>query len=172
MIKNYLPTEPVNQRWWTNPQTDEQWNGNEPYHIDEECGGKMFIKKKDESGNPIEYYPIERYEFNFGTLRYIRELDYIVVGTLYLKDSVRVWIADCLDEQQCANISRITSNSVWIYDTRENKVKTKSALNPDVRDQNKDDYEKIKYILSTKFENNFAANKIIEKVKELYNNNK
>ena len=39
-------------------------------------------------------------------------------------------------------------------------------------DSHGDDYEKIKYILSTKFENNFAANKIIEKVKELYNNNK
>lgn len=158
MIKNYLPKEDMCLRF---NQTDEQWDGDKPHAIWKDIHGIVPLYK----GNPV---PVEHYAFRYGDVNLYKaeDKDIILLANVNLTDHTHIFYCNTFLPEKF-EISRITGNSYWKYDSLSDKVHTKSAQYPIIKDPTDDDREKIKYILETKYDH-FAWNVLFKRLNELY----
>lgn len=173
MRKNYTPTKDKFIRYSPpfTPQTDEQWQGNEPYWIDKSYHALAVINP-----NTNEPIPLNRWVCRYGSgwtyTNPVTGLTEFPCFEFNLEDSVHIHLITPLgSEETTLFIDRLISNSSYKYQSDKNQFsKVKATQRDNFQDLNQDEYEHIQYILNTKIDNCKIWDMFQAKCLEIFNN--
>lgn len=172
MHKNYTPTKDKNYKniYTLHPETDDQWQGNQPYHKDYSYHGISIVDL-----NINEPIPLDRWSFKYGWgWTYINPTTNLIEFPRFevlLEDSVHINLIKPLGTGTTTLfIDRITYGSVWKYRSDRNEFSyIKPAEKDNYQPLNQNEYERIKYILNTNINDCYIWKKFQEKCLDIFN---
>lgn len=168
MRKNYTPTyQGIKARAPFKTETDEEWQGNKPYWQDTSYHGISIVNQ-----DTNEPFILDRWSCRFGSGWTYTENDVTKFPCFEftLDDSICIdLITPITRNEPTLFINRITSGSVWKYNSDLNQFSKVKIDEPDIfQPLNQDQYEYIKCILNTKIDNCYIWDKFQAKCIEIF----
>ena len=168
MRKNYTPTKDKRYRmsYPFQPETDDQWQGNQTYWKDTSYHGISIIDP-----NTNKPFMLDRWSCRYGEGWTYTENGTIKIPRFLflLEDMVNInLISTIYKNEPTLFIDRITSATNWQYRSDKNKVSITHNSRTDFQPLNQDEYERIKYILNTNIDDCYIWDKFQEKCIEIF----